>query len=89
MGKGRNVDPFIALQGQGLGIRIGDFREGILFPEEHPQGIDLEPQPVFPCFTVFLDEAAALQRIHSAADSTLMKVHQLADTGHTEGPFFL
>ena len=58
------------------------------FQNSIPRAIDLEPQPVFPRFVVFLDESAPFQRIHSTADRTLMKFHHLADTGHTEGPFF-
>ena len=88
MGKGRDMDAFVALQGQGLGIGIGDFMKFIFFAKQHPQGIRLQSEPVLSRFFILLDKPAVFQRFQRTADRTFMEFHDFTDTRYTEGPLF-
>ena len=89
MGKRRDMDAFIALQGQGLGIRIGHFMKFILFAKQHSQGVSLQSKPVLARFFILLNKSAVFQRLQRTAYRTFMEFHDFADTRYTEGPLFL
>lgn len=53
MGKCRDMDAFIALQGQGLGIRIGHFMKFILSRNSIPKAYACNPSQYLPVSSSF------------------------------------